>query len=108
VVGMFGKKVFLGQANGPDVALVVQGTELYATYETPDGYPVIYDDALGLFCYARVRDGEYQSTGTPVTSLPPAGVEKHARESDAVRSRKIEQRTRQMQQRAPAHSNKER
>ncbi len=108
MVGMFGEKVLLGQANGPDVLLVVRGTETYATYETPEGYPAIYDDVLGLFCYARVSDGEYQSTGTPVTSSPPLGVEKHAMETDEVRSRKIEQRTRQMQQRMPARPNKER
>ena len=58
MVGVFGEKVLLGQANGPDVDLIVRGTELYATYETPDGYPAVYDDALGLFCYARVVDGD--------------------------------------------------
>ena len=30
MVGMFGEKVSLGQANGPDVELIVRGTELYA------------------------------------------------------------------------------
>jgi hypothetical protein len=100
LTGVFGEKVSLGQANGPDVELVVRGTELYGTYETPDGYPAVYDDALGLFCYARVSDGSFLSTGVPVTSAPPPGVERHAKESDPVRMRKIEERTRKMDQRA--------
>ena len=82
MVGMFGEKVSLGQANGPDVELIVRGTELYATYETPDGFPAVYDDGLGLFCYARVVNGAFQSTGTPVASPPPPGVDQHAVETD--------------------------
>ena len=85
MVGMFGKKVPLGQANGPDVDLVVRGTELYATYETPEGFPAIYDEALGLFCYARIAGGKFETTGIPVTSPPPQGVERHATETDDVR-----------------------
>jgi hypothetical protein len=100
MVGVFGEKVPLGQANGPDVDLVVKGTELYATYETPDGFPAVYDDSLGLFCYARVVDGGFESTGITVTSPPPPGVERHATESDEVRMRKIEERTLQMEQRS--------
>ena len=87
--GVFKQNVMLGQANGPDVELVVSGTKSYATYETPDGYPAIYDDALGLFCYARVVNGRYQSTEVPVTALSPADVKPHERESDEVRAGKI-------------------
>jgi hypothetical protein len=36
----------------------------------------------------------------PVTAAPPAGVEKHARESDAVRSGKIMQRQSEMERRS--------
>lgn len=103
MVGVFGEKVLLSQANGPDVPLIVRGTELYGTYETPDGFPVVYDDSLGLFCYARVVAGEFQSTSVPSTASPPPDVERHATESDEVRARKIDQRTRQLAQRAPAH-----
>jgi hypothetical protein len=74
------------------VDLIVSGTRTYATYETPEGFPAIYDDALELFCYARVVNGAYESTGVPVTEAPPAGVERHAKESDQVRSAKINQR----------------
>jgi len=111
MVGVFGEKVQLSQASGPDVDLIVRGTELYGSYETPDGFPVVYDDSLGLFCYARVLAGEFQSTGVPSTSSPPPDVERHAKESDEVRVRKIEQRTRQLAQRAsvqPKEGGKER
>ena len=107
MVGIFGEKVPLGQANGPDVDLVVRGTELYATYETPDGFPAIYDDALGLFCYARVVDGQFESTGVSVASPAPQGVEQHAVETDDVRARKIQERTRQMEQRSRTASSEE-
>jgi hypothetical protein len=102
VVGISGEKATLGQANGPDVELVVTGTELYATYETPDGYPAVYDESRGLFCFARLVDGEYRSTGVPVTAEPPPGVERHARESDSVRARKIAQRRLQLEKRQPS------
>jgi hypothetical protein len=99
MVGAFGEKATLGQANGPDVDLIVRGTELYATYETLEGFPAIYDETLGLFCYARVEAGRFHSTGVPVTSAPPLGVEKHASESDEVRLEKIKQRRQEMERR---------
>lgn len=98
--GIVGQKVKLAQANGSDVELVVTGTALYATYETPEGFPAVYDDRAGLFCFARVVDGQFVSTGVPVTASPPEHVERHARESDAVRSRKIEERQSLMERRA--------
>ena len=70
--------------------LVVTGTELYATYETPDGYPAVYDDRAGLFCFARVVDGQFDSTGVPVNRSRRLSTSSGMRrESDAVRSRKI-------------------
>jgi hypothetical protein len=100
VSGITGQKVSLGQANGGDVDLVVTGTVNYATYETPSGYPAIYDDQAGLFCFARLVEGRFLSTGVPVTAEPPPGVEKHARESDAVRIGKIMQRQSEMERRS--------
>jgi hypothetical protein len=88
--GVIKKNAMLGQANGPDVELIVSGTKSYATYETLNGYPAIYDDAAGLFCYAKLVNGEYRSTSIPVTSAPPADVTQHARESEQVRARKIQ------------------
>ncbi len=95
MVGMIGQKVPLGQANGPDVELVVSGTELYATYETPEGLPVLYDEALGLFCYARLVDGKFVSSGISLTYAAPADIVPHASESDEVKQRSIEERTHQ-------------
>jgi hypothetical protein len=107
MVAAFGEKASLGQANGPDVDLIVKGTELYATYETPDGFAVVYDEALGLFCYARLVAGEFQSTGTSLASPPPAGAVRHASEADDVRRRKIQERTLQMQRRSQTKPLKE-
>ena len=61
--------------HGPKVC----GTELYATYETPDGF---------------------QSTWVPAMSPPPPGVEQRTTESDAVRRRKIEARTPEVNRRS--------
>jgi hypothetical protein len=100
--GVVNQRVSLGQANGPDVELIVTGTELYHTYQTVEGFPVVYDDDLGLFCFARVFKGKYESTAIPITSAPPPDVEQHAKESDAVRIQKIESRRSQMEQRSRA------
>ena len=105
--GISGKKVTLGQGSGPDVELVVSGTPLYATYETPDGYPAIYDPGSGLFHYARVVDGRYVGTGVPVTSSPPGDVQRHAKESDEVREAKIRARQLQMESRSQQNPSKE-
>jgi hypothetical protein len=104
--GVVKQKAMLGQANGTEVELLVSGTRSYATYETTGGYPAIYDDTTGLFCYARVIDGEYRSTGVPVTSAPPQDVDLHAQESDEVRARKIGNRESQDASRS-AVTNKE-
>ena len=90
--GIINQKVSLGQANGPEVELIVSGTREYATYETLGGFPAIYDTDVGLFCYARVVDGRYESTGVRVTDAPPRGVQKHAKESESVRAAKIAER----------------
>ena len=90
--GVINQRVSLGQGNGPDVELVVSGTAMYATYHTADGFPVVYDDDLGLFSYARLVDGRLASTGVPVVSPPPPGVDRHAKEADHVRARKISER----------------
>jgi hypothetical protein len=92
VTGVFGERVMLGQANGPDVELVVRGDEWYATYETTSGHSAVYDDQAGLFCYARLVDGRFESTGVPVSQPPPGDVQPHARESDRVRRSKVAER----------------
>lgn len=88
MTGVFGETLTLGQENGPDVELVVFGDEFYARYETKDGYAVVYDSDLGLFCYALVLDGRFVSSGVPMTEEPPPDLERHAKESEAVRRAK--------------------
>lgn len=85
---VFGERLTFGQANGQDVELVVWGDEWYSVYETVSGYPAVYDEQLGVFCYAQVVEGEFRSTKAPITGDPPAGVEPHARESDDIRAEK--------------------
>ena len=107
VSGIINQKAVLGQENGPDVELMVSGTELYATYETLDGFPAVYDTGKGLFCYARVTDGRYVSTGVPVTNAPPTDVDRHLKESDAVRQSRIVERQREMERRARGTSERQ-
>lgn len=83
-----GEKLSFGQRNGPDVELVVFGDELYARYETASGHSVVYDDARGRFCYARLVEGAFVSSGVPVESSPPADALLHGKESEAVRRSK--------------------
>jgi hypothetical protein len=80
-----GEKLSFGQRNGPEVELVVFGDEFYARYETPDGHSVVYDDERGLFCYARLVDGAFVSSGVPVSDPAPPGAVLHGTEADAVR-----------------------
>ena len=82
---LFGRRVTIGQEKGPDIELVVHGDEFYARYETPEGYPVLYDDARGLFCYALLRDGRFFSTGVPASAPPPPGALPGVTESAPVR-----------------------
>lgn len=81
-------KVRLGQANGPEVELIVSGHSLYASYETPTGYAAIYDDELGLYCYAELKSGSYQSTGVSIADAPPPTLLPHLKESEDVRASK--------------------
>jgi len=92
MTGVFGQTATFSQENGSDIELVVFGDEWYAWYETPAGYPVIYDEQKGLFCHAIVVEGRFLSTGVPATEAPPAGAQQHARESQAVRRAKIRQK----------------
>lgn len=79
---IFGEVLTLGQANGPDIALKIFGDEHYARYESLDGYSAVYDDELGLFCYARLTAaGSFRSTGTPLSQPPPQGLPRHLQES---------------------------
>lgn len=80
------------QENGPEVKLRVFGDEFYARYETEEGYTAIYDDDLGLFTYARLKDGRFLSSGLDLSRSPPPDLEKHLEESDEVRLDKAAKR----------------
>src|SRR5262245_33012862 len=83
-----GEKLNFGQADG-EIRLVVFGDEHYARYEKEDGYAVVYDAAQLLFCYADVVNGHLVSTGVSARGGAPAGLRRHLRESDAIRSEKF-------------------
>lgn len=89
---IFGESLNFGQENGPDVRLITYGDEHYARYEDLNGYTVIYDSDLGVFCYARLEGNRFASTGVGLDQAPPQELVRHLRESDAVRIAKMEQR----------------
>ena len=91
---IFGEYLIFRQEKGPDVELIVYGDEFYARYETTDGYTVVYDIDLGLYCYADVQNGQFISTATPLTKRPPVGLRRHLKESPDVRNEKFRQRYR--------------
>lgn len=81
---IFGEVLKFGQAKGPEISLRVFGDEHYARYEDLSGYSAVYDDALGLFCYAQLSTGRFRSSGTPLSEPPPAGWVRHLQESQAT------------------------
>jgi hypothetical protein len=87
-----GQTVRLGQGDGTEIELVVFGNEDYARYETPEGYSVVYDDALGAFFYARLIDGRLVSMGIRASEPPPPAAAAHAIESAEVRRERAEAR----------------
>jgi M6 family metalloprotease-like protein len=91
---IFGETLTFGQKNGPDVQLVVFGDEYYARHETKDGYTVVYDTDLGLFCYALVINDRFVSSGVPLTKDAPPGVRRHLEEPEPVRQERHQARRR--------------
>lgn len=89
---IFGEVLNFSQESGPEVRLRVYGDEFYARYETEDGYTVIYDEGLGKFTYALIKDGRFVSSGVDISKGPPSGLGKHLEESSEVRLSKAEKR----------------
>jgi M6 family metalloprotease-like protein len=81
---IFGEILNFGQRSGPEITLRVFGDEHYARYENLDGFSAIYDDQLGLFCYARLSAGSFRSTGTPLSEQPPQGLVRHLQETQDI------------------------
>jgi M6 family metalloprotease-like protein len=78
---IFGEILRFGQSKGPEISLKVFGDEYYARYEDMNGYSAVYDDELGVFCYARLSAGSFRSTGTPLSEHVPEGLVRHLQES---------------------------
>lgn len=91
---IFGEKLTFPQEKGPEVKLVVNGDEFYAQYETEEGYSVVYDRELGLFCYALLKDGAFFSSKIPLSKSPPHDLEKHLQEAGSVRLAKADKNAR--------------
>jgi M6 family metalloprotease-like protein len=89
---IFGEILTFSQEKGPDVKLKVFGDESYSRYENLDGYSVVYDIDLGLFCYAFLIRGEFVSSGVDLNKSPPDKVWRHQKESEEVRRDKFERR----------------
>ena len=89
---IFGEVLTFSQGNGPDARLRVYGDEFYARYESLDGYSVVYDPDLGLFCYALLIKGEFVSSGVEMSKSPPPEVRRHFKETEEVRNAKFERR----------------
>ncbi len=89
---IFGEVLDFSQENGPEVKLRVYGDEFYARHETEDGYTVIYDESLGKFTYAMLKDGSFVSSGVDISQRPPPMLERHLEESNEVRLSKAEKR----------------
>jgi M6 family metalloprotease-like protein len=89
---IFGELLNFPQENGPEIRLRVFGDEHYARYEDIDGYSVVYDRALGLFCYAGLDGNQFASTGVPISEPPPPGIVRHLQESAIVKRAKAERR----------------
>jgi hypothetical protein len=68
---IFGEKLTFPQEKGQEVKSIVYGDEFYAQYETEEGYSVVYDRDLGLFCYALLKEGAFFSRKIPISKSPP-------------------------------------
>ena len=87
-----GEILTFSQEKGPDVKLRVFGDEFYSRYENIDGYTVVYDIDLGLFCYAYLIKGEFVSSGVDLSKAPPDKIFRHLKESEEARNAKFEAR----------------
>ncbi|MFX0088118.1 MAG: peptidase M6, partial [Candidatus Hodarchaeota archaeon] len=89
---IFGETLTFRQENGPDVELVTFGDEFYARYETRSGFTALYDDMLGVYCYADLANGEFVSTAVPISEPAPEGLRRHLKEAPEVRNYKFDMR----------------
>ena len=93
---IFGETLTFPQENGPEVELVVFGDEFYSRRETKEGYTAIYDNSLGQYCYAILHEGEFASSGTPISETPPPGLQPHLEEAEPIWREKFARRYTQL------------
>jgi hypothetical protein len=93
---IFGETLTFPQEKGTEVELVVFGDEFYSRRETKEGYTAIYDDELGQYCYAILREGEFASSGIPLSEPPPPGIQPHLEEAEPIRREKFARRYTQL------------
>jgi M6 family metalloprotease-like protein len=89
---IFGEILTFGQQTGEDVELKVFGDEHYARYEDLNGYTAVYDSERGQYCYARLSNAVFVSTGVPITQDPPHGLPRHLQEARETVSAKAQAR----------------
>ncbi|MGK7910983.1 MAG: M6 family metalloprotease domain-containing protein [Synechococcus sp.] len=89
---IFSETLIFQQENGADVELVVFGDEFYARYETKEGYTVVYDPDRGQYCYALLLNGQFASSGIPISKRPPSEIRRGLREAEKIRNEKFSQR----------------
>ena len=92
MTAIFGELLSFSQEKGPEVRLRVYGDEFYARYETENGYTVMYDESLGLYVYALLKEGRFVSSGIALTRKPPPGLKPNLVESDLIRQDKAAHR----------------
>jgi len=83
------------QPDGTKIQITGSGDEFYATFETLDGFTVIFDQGIKAYCFAQVTgDGQLVSTGRQVHLADPAalGLAKHLRISQAARKQQVLER----------------
>ena len=88
--GIYGELLTFPQEDGSEVLLKAFGNEHYARYEDANGYTVIYDEALGKFCYADLPGNRLVSTGITLEHSPP-GIARHLEESSAAIKAQVEE-----------------
>jgi hypothetical protein len=93
---IFGEIFSFPQENGPEVELRVYGDEFYSRRETPAGYTVIYDESLGQYCYAILREGEFASSRIAISDPPSIGLQPHLEEAAPIKHEKFSRRYSQL------------
>ncbi len=91
----FDKQISFRQPDGTVIQLHGWGDEFQATFETLDGFTVVFDQTPKAYCYAhRGTSGDLESVGAQVHLADPEalGLVRHERKSDSVSKAQIQAR----------------